>query len=553
MSRNWMTLTRAAAIVGVGVGILAVASLRGSEPSEAGAPLVVTTTEDEYDGACDLAHCSLRDAITAINTGAVPGATINLVDGATYTLTRTGSDTENLNVDGDLDVRSTAAIHAPGPLGATIKADNGQRVIDVMSAPDEPGAAGPATFAATTLFLDHVIITGGVAEGQGGGGIQVLQGASLMMTDSVVTGNTTNSSGGGIINGGMATLERVTVSGNTMTALAVAGGGIRNFGTLTMTNSTVSGNYSTVDGAGPLGGSATVGGGLYLDANATASVHFSTVTNNEAGQGGGVWVGTNAELVVADSIIADNFGGDCFESFGMVSSQGHNLDSDGTCGLSASGDMPEMDPLLGPLQDNGGFTDTHALMMNSPAIDAADDDTCPATDQRGESRPKGDHCDMGAYESNLLPSTATPTASPTPSAEPTATVTVTPTADATPSSPPATESATPTASPAEGTDTTWGNANCSGPGHMDPPDPVDSLLTLRHDAGLGANTGDCPALGTEVDVLLASLHTWGDVDCSEAVDPIDSLKILRSDAGLSVSQEAGCPGMGAAVTLVGGV
>jgi hypothetical protein len=91
----------------------------------------------------------------------------------------------------------------------------------------------------------------------------------------------------------------------------------------------------------------------------------------------------------------------------------------------------------------------------------------------------------------------------------------------------------------------WGDHNCSGGA-----DPVDSLLTLRHDAGLGANTGDCPALGTQVDVLLASLHTWGDVDCSQAVDPVDSLKILRSDAGLSVSQEAGCPGMGAAVTIV---
>jgi hypothetical protein len=84
----------------------------------------------------------------------------------------------------------------------------------------------------------------------------------------------------------------------------------------------------------------------------------------------------------------------------------------------------------------------------------------------------------------------------------------------------------------------------------DPPDPVDSLLTLRADAGLSVNSGVCPALGTVVDVLNASLHTWGDVDCSDAVNPVDSLKILRFDAGLSVAQNAGCPAMGAEVTLI---
>jgi CSLREA domain-containing protein len=146
---------------------------------------------------------------------------------------------------------------------------------------------------------------------------------------------------------------------------------------------------------------------------------------------------------------------------------------------------------------------------------------------------------------------ATPTPSPSPSGSPTHTATASAAGTASPTaSGEPTATATPSASPGEGTQTTWGNANCSGPGRMDPPDPVDSLLTLRHDAGLGANTGDCPPLGTEVDVLNASLHTWGDVDCSGAVDPVDSLKVLRSDAGLSVSQEAGCPGMGAAVTIV---
>jgi hypothetical protein len=114
----------------------------------------------------------------------------------------------------------------------------------------------------------------------------------------------------------------------------------------------------------------------------------------------------------------------------------------------------------------------------------------------------------------------------------------------------ATPTASATGSPGAGTETVWGNANCSGPDRKDPPDPVDSLLTLRFDAGLSTNTGDCPAIGEEVDVLNASLHFWGDVDCSDAVNPVDSLKVLRFDAGLSVAQEEGCPAMGDVVVLL---
>jgi hypothetical protein len=112
-----------------------------------------------------------------------------------------------------------------------------------------------------------------------------------------------------------------------------------------------------------------------------------------------------------------------------------------------------------------------------------------------------------------------------------------------------TPSPTPSPTQAPGQDVVWGNLNdCSG--EPDPPDPVDSLLVLRSDAGLNTNTGDCPGVGTEVDVLNASLHLWGDVDCSSAVNPVDSLKLLRFDAGLSVSQEEGCPLIGGDVQIV---
>ncbi|MCI0838900.1 MAG: hypothetical protein J4O00_04640, partial [Chloroflexi bacterium] len=90
-----------------------------------------------------------------------------------------------------------------------------------------------------------------------------------------------------------------------------------------------------------------------------------------------------------------------------------------------------------------------------------------------------------------------------------------------------------------------GDHNCSGSA-----DPVDSLLTLRFDAGLATNTGDCPDFGQVVDVQNASPHAWGDVDCGGDITPVDSLKLLRYDAGLSVAQADNCPPIGAEVTVV---
>jgi hypothetical protein len=79
-------------------------------------------------------------------------------------------------------------------------------------------------------------------------------------------------------------------------------------------------------------------------------------------------------------------------------SLGHNLSSDNSCTLNASGDMTNTNRLLGPRQDNGGPTPTHALRSGSPAINAGTNAGCPATDQRVVPRPQGGNCDSGAYE-----------------------------------------------------------------------------------------------------------------------------------------------------------
>ena len=73
---------------------------------------------------------------------------------------------------------------------------------------------------------------------------------------------------------------------------------------------------------------------------------------------------------------------------------------------------------------------------------------------------------------------------------------------------------------------------------------------LRGDAGLPPNTGGCPPMGAEIEVLGASPHIWGDVDCTGDMNPADSLKLLRFDAGFGVASEAGCPPIGGEVAVV---
>jgi hypothetical protein len=118
-------------------------------------------------------------------------------------------------------------------------------------------------------------------------------------------------------------------------------------------------------------------------------------------EGGGI--DNYATVTLISSIVANSTsGGDCF---GLISSGGYNLDSDGSCGLAGAGDQSGVNPLLGPLQDNGGPTNTHALLVSSPAIDhipigTNGCGTTITTDQRGVSRPQpsGGDCDIGAYE-----------------------------------------------------------------------------------------------------------------------------------------------------------
>ena len=249
---------------------------------------------------------------------------------------------------------------------------------------------------------DNVVTTSGLDFWKGGGGIYNGRDSSLTLLDSTVSGNqVTGGVGGGVMAffDTLVTIEGSTISGNTTNDVA---GGIRNLGAMTIRNSTISGN-------------ATTGwhGGAIFHTDGTLRIESSTVAGNSApgGTTGGIFVGTftdaGARATLRNTIVAENSGGQCLEGrFGggavSLASEGGNLATDASCGLLSAGDQPNTAPQLGPLADNGGATATHALGGASPALDAASAD-CPATDQRGVSRPQGAACDIGAYERQSAP------------------------------------------------------------------------------------------------------------------------------------------------------
>jgi predicted outer membrane repeat protein len=247
-----------------------------------------------------------------------------------------------------------------------------------------------------------------------GGGI--LTYGNLTVTNSTFIGNRASGGGGVWNNGGTATVDDSTFSGNR--ADLYQGGGISSDGTLTVSNSTFFGNSATASGGGGIWnngefGTATVtnstfsvnnassGGGIYTLGN-NMIVTNSTFSGNRANEGGGVYQYSFGAATLKNTIVANSSMGDnCSGPF--VNGGGNLSYPDTTCpGINA-------DPKLGPLQHNGGPTETMALGEGSAAIDAADDAICAAPpvnnlDQRGFPRPWGAHCDIGAVEQIQEPS-----------------------------------------------------------------------------------------------------------------------------------------------------
>jgi hypothetical protein len=349
--------------------------------------------------------------------------------------------TGTLNLTGALpDLAHSISLQGPGANNLTVRRDTGgyYRIFTVdsgttvsISGLTISNGGGGGILNSGMLTLNDTTISGNESLDRGGGIDNDFPG-TLTMNNVIVRGNSAGYYGGGIYNRGTLTANNATVSLNrVVTDLAdphyVSGGGICNDfgGTVTLTNSTVSGNvalgyddYSNADGGGISNmGTLTVtnatvsgngagggylippkGGGIYnYYLGGTLTLINVTVSLNNSGAAGGIWA--EGTVHARNTVIAGNTAPAATDLAGNLGSQGHNLigNTQGGSGFDPT-DLLNVDPMLGPLQDNGGPTLTHALLAGSPALNAGDPAQLGAADQRGVVRAGG--VNIGAYQAS---------------------------------------------------------------------------------------------------------------------------------------------------------
>jgi CSLREA domain-containing protein len=309
----------------------------------------------------------------------------------------------------DSIVRSnTATSYAGGILAYDALVIDGTSIIS-----NSAGFNGGGIFSYGRTTITRSLIQGNTAI-NGGGIIDIAypgQRRLTLVSDSIISSNSAMR-GGGINNSGHVQIINSAIVSNTATE---DGGGIYNnqlanyTNVLTATNSTISGNDAGRHG----GGIYNITGTLSLY-NATLAHNTADFDNDGTGDGGGVMQGSGT-VALQNSILGANSdqGGQAGDCSGALLSQGYNLIQDSSgCTLTGTTDILGLPPLLGPLGDNGGPTLTHALLPDSPALDAGDPAGCRdaegtllADDQRGSPRPVGGACDIGAFEAALVPQT----------------------------------------------------------------------------------------------------------------------------------------------------
>jgi predicted outer membrane repeat protein len=329
------------------------------------------------DGVCQdqsgaAGACSLRAAIGETNASAGTDL-ITIGPGVNPVLSRAGTY-EDLNSVGDLDVRDPLTIDGNG---ATVNGAGLDRVLEGHEA---------------AVALVELRLTGGAVPsfdvftlGLGGGIRQ--RNAPLTLDRVTVAGNSSTGSGGGIYASDTnLTIRDSLVASNT----TQSGGGLYHSGTATVTvvNTTFADNTAT-----------SQGGAIYLVANGSHVITRSSIVGNISSGTAGVQ--RNAGNLDMSGTVLVNSGPNCSN---LPNMSAYNLSSDLSCLLWGPGDVENVNPLLGPLANNGGPTFTVLPGAASPAVNAIPFGTagiCDAstpTDQRGLSRPSGSACDMGAVE-----------------------------------------------------------------------------------------------------------------------------------------------------------
>jgi len=388
---------------------------------EFGGIFVVTTAADADDGTCNASHCTLREAINAANAQAGDDVIAFLpnVTGTIQLASALPTLSTNINLRG------------PGSSVITVRRNAGgnYRILTASN-----GTATGPVIAISGLTIANGRAAAGAFPTSSGGGVQVDR-ANVTVQRCTFTGNASDPSGftygGGIFNyEGTLVVEHSTFSSNA----AEYGAGIGNYdGTAgnsavgTLRNCTFSGNNAVYGGAVynqaanngasadfsltncTLSGNAatTEGGAIYNTAANSASAYTSltdcTVNGNSAPIGGGIYnlsnAATTAQVFLRNNILRTGAsGGNVVNTSGTVTSSGNNLTNDNTGFASNTGDIRNTEPLLGPLAFNGGFTQTHALLSGSPAINVGTTFFAPTSDQRGFFYLGAN--DIGAYEFN---------------------------------------------------------------------------------------------------------------------------------------------------------
>ena len=354
---------------------LALAALGLAAAPASAATVVVNTTTDQALGSCS-GSCSLRDAVATAN----PGDTVQIPAG-TYVLTL-----------GHVDITQDLTLVGAGARTTVIDGNASSRIFLV---------SGIIEVVISDLSLINGMNTG-IGTSGGGGGAILATGPSTttpvtftLRRCTVANNQATEAQGGGLfMRNAVINLAENTIINNTT---AFSGGGLS---LLSVTGSIVNNTFS--------GNSAFLGGGLGFSSS-TISMINNTITVNQSSfvaLGGGGIFGNIATATLSGNILSGNLvegqPADCNLLNGTYITD-HNLQSDNSCSFTGPGDQTGVNPLLGPLTDNGGPTDTYALLAGSPALDAGNNSTCPAADQRGVTRPQGPFCDMGAFEVSVPP------------------------------------------------------------------------------------------------------------------------------------------------------
>ena len=366
------------------------------------------------------------------------------IDGAGHTISQTCSGFRVMTTKGsgltlhDLTVTGGNVEDGSGTgLGGGIySATSGPLVLDTTqvidnSAGGSTGGLGGGFFAGGPVTLDHAVISRNVSTGGtsifGGLAGGFASSGTVNATDTVISDNvaegavTGGGDAAGVFGNSDMTFVRSTISGNTTQAGSTSGSGatagIAINANLTLVDSTVTGNSSQ--------GPESSGGGI--GAGGKITLVYSTVAGNSAATNSAnvSFDGPAGEDIAVGSVIADPLGGAPNCGGTVTTSQGHNYDTDGTCGFAnaVEGDTSSgSDPMLAPLADNGGSTQTMLPLSGSPLLDAIAPASCQdgaasgvSVDQRGITRPQGAGCDIGAVEVEVAvtPTTSAPTPPPT--------------------------------------------------------------------------------------------------------------------------------------------